>query len=128
MARVNDQNPIEQFTKQHSDHPLTDRVRLGCSGRTGEGLDTVRGEDCVEPPGEPGVVISEQECDAGGAVGEVHRNVAGGWSDPCPGWVRGHAEQMCPAGAVLHRDQRIDPPEQHRVSTCTKSTARTALA
>ncbi len=31
------------------------------------------------------------------------------------GWVRGYAEQMGPAGAVLDRDQRVDPSQHHGV-------------
>ena len=29
--------------------------------------------------------------------------------------MRRHPAQMCPAGTVLDRDQRVDPPEEHGV-------------
>ena len=40
---------------------------------------------------------------------------AGGLSGPRPARVRGHAEQRGPAGAVLDRDQRVNPLQHHGV-------------
>jgi len=34
---------------------------------------------------------------------------------PRTGRVRGHAEQVCPAGTVLDRDQGVDPSQHHSV-------------
>jgi hypothetical protein len=97
------------------DHPFADRVRPWCSEWTGENPDAVCGEDRIEGCGEPGIPISEQQLDRGGAVGEIHQEVAGGLGGPRPGRMCGHPDQMCPAGAMLDRDQRVNPSEQHGV-------------
>ena len=95
------------------DHAFADRVRPGCCRRAGQDPDVVVGEDRVERGGEPGVSIPEQDLHAGSGVGEVPQQGAGCLGGPRPGRMRGHAEQMSPAGAVLDRDQRVDPPENH---------------
>ncbi len=77
--------------------------------------DAVCGEDRVERGGEPGVAVPEQEREGAGPVGEVHQEVAGGLGGPRPGRMRAHPEQMCPAGTMLDRDQRVDPSEHHGV-------------
>jgi len=97
------------------DHAFADRIRPGCSGRTGQDPDAISGEDRIERPAEPGVLVPEQEREGGGVIGKVHQQSAGGLGGPRTGRVRGHAEQVCLAGAVLDRDQRVDPPENHGV-------------
>ncbi|MCA1703095.1 MAG: hypothetical protein LC808_07425, partial [Actinobacteria bacterium] len=87
----------------------------GAPGGLVRGLDVVRGEDRVERPAESGVAVPEEELEGGGAVGEVHEQVAGGLGGPCPGRVRAHPEQMCSAGVMLDRDQDVDPPERDGV-------------
>ena len=56
----------------------------------------------------------------------------GGLGGPCTGRVRPHPGQMCPAGTVFDRDERVDPSAwirlRNTVSPCTRSTARTAWA
>jgi hypothetical protein len=86
--------------------------RSGCPGWAGEDPDAIGGEDRIECPGEARVSVSKQKRHGGGAVGE---QVAGGLGGPRAGRVRGHAEQMGPAGAVLDRDQRIEPSEKYGV-------------
>jgi hypothetical protein len=49
------------------------------------------------------------------SVVEVHQQGAGGLSGPRTGRVCGHSDQMCPAGAMLDRDQHVDPSEHHGV-------------
>ena len=78
-------------------------------------LNAIGGEDRVERPGESGVSASEQQRDGGGAVGEVHEQVAGGLGGPRPGRARGHIEQVCAAGTVLNRDQGVDPSQHHGI-------------
>ena len=41
MAFVHDQDPVEQFPAQGSDHPFANRIRSGCSGWAGEDLDAI---------------------------------------------------------------------------------------
>jgi hypothetical protein len=95
------------------DHPFTDRVRPRCSGWTGKDPDAVRGEDRIESSGKPGVPIPEQEPQAEGSVAEAHQQVASGLGGPRTARVRAHSDQKRSAGAMLDRDQRVDPPEQH---------------
>ena len=85
MAFVDDQDPVEQFAAQGSNHPFADRGRPGRCGWIGADLNAVGGEDRVERPGKPGISVSEQERDGGGAVGEVHEQVAGGLGGPRTG-------------------------------------------
>jgi len=59
--------------------------------------------------------VPEQKRDGGDAVGEVHREVAGGLRGPRPGRVRAHPHQMRPAGAMLDCDECVYPSEQHGV-------------
>jgi hypothetical protein len=80
-----------------------------------EDPDAIGGEDRVECPGEAKVSVSKQERHGGGAVGEVHEQVADGLGGPRAGRVRVHAEQRGPAGAVLDRDQRVEPSEKYGV-------------
>jgi len=97
------------------DHPFTDRVRPRCSGWTGKDPDAVRGEDRIERRGESGVSVSEQERQGAGTVGEIHQQVAGGLGGPCTGRMGTHPGQRRPAGAMLDRDQRVDPLEKHGI-------------
>lgn len=89
MAFVDDQDPVEQLAAQRCDHAFTDRVRLGCLGWAGEDLDAVRGEDRIEGSGEPRVPVSEQGRHAGGTVGEVPQEGAGGLGSSCTARVCG---------------------------------------
>ena len=77
MMFVDDQDPVEQFAAQRSDHAFADRVRPGHSGWTGEDPDAIGGEDRVERAGEPGIPVSEQKRHGDGSVTEVHQQVAG---------------------------------------------------
>src|SRR5918997_5615514 len=52
MAFVDDQDPVEQFAAQGSNHPFADRVRPGRCGWIGADLNAVGGEDRVEGPGD----------------------------------------------------------------------------
>jgi hypothetical protein len=97
------------------DHAFADRIRPWYAGWTGKDPDAVCGEDHVERPGEPRIPVSEQEVDGGDTIAEVHQQVPSGLSGPGTGRVRRHPDQMCPAGTVLDRDQRVDPPEEHGV-------------
>ena len=93
------------------DHPFADRVRPWCPGWTEENPDAVCSEDRIKGCGEPGVPVSEQQFDRGDAVGEIHQEVVGGLGGSRPGRMRAHPNQMCPAGAMLDRDQRVNPPQ-----------------
>jgi hypothetical protein len=73
------------------------------------------GEDRVERLGESGIAVSEQKLDRGGPVAEVHHQIASDLSGPCTGRMRAHSRQVRPAGAMLNRDQGIDPGEEHGV-------------
>ena len=86
---------------QGSDQSFADHVGPGRLGWTGKDPDGVRGEDRVERGGEPGVSVSEQKLHGGGAVGEVHHQVAGSLGGPRTGRVRAHPDQRHPTGAML---------------------------
>src|SRR5438270_415165 len=94
---------------------LSIAARAWCIGWTEENPDAVCGEDRIKGCGESGVPVSEQQLDRGDAVGEIHQEAAGGLGGPRTGWMCAHPNQMCPAGAMLDCDQRVDPSEQHGV-------------
>ena len=86
------------------------------------------GSDRVERTGEPRIPVLEQEVDGGDTIAEVHQQVPGGLGSPCTGRVRRHLGQMCPAGTVLDRDQRVDPLEGHGVHVRNPPPGRPWLA
>jgi hypothetical protein len=70
---------------------------------------------------------SEQELDRGGLVADVHHEVAGGLSGPRPvgcAVTPSRCAQREPCSTAIIAVNRLS----NTVSTCTKSTARTALA
>jgi hypothetical protein len=55
--------------------------------------------------------VPEQTRQGGDSLSEVPQQIAGGLGGPCPARRGAHPEQMRPAGAMLDRDQNLDPLE-----------------
>jgi hypothetical protein len=115
VAFVHDQDPVEQLAAQCSDHAFAYRIRPWRFGWTGKNPDAVCGEDRIERPGEPRIPVSEQKVNGGNTITEVHQQIPSGLGGPRTGRVRRHPGQMYPAGTVLDRDQRVNPPKEHGV-------------
>jgi hypothetical protein len=115
VAFVHDQDSVEQLAAQCSDHAFANCIRPWRSRWTGKNPDAVCGEDRIERPGEPRIPVSEQEVIGGNTITEVHQQIPSGLGGPRTGRVRRHPGQMYPAGTVLDRDQRVNPPKEHGV-------------
>ncbi len=72
---IDNQQPVEQFPAQGTDHPLADRVRSGRLRRAGENPDALRLEYGVEGAGELARAIPDQELDRSCALAGVHQEV-----------------------------------------------------
>jgi hypothetical protein len=73
------------------------------------------GEHRVEDRRKLGVVVAEQEPQAGGTLVEVHQHVAGMLGHPGAGRIGGHSGDVDLAGGDLDEEQHIAALEQHRV-------------
>ena len=73
---VDDQDAVEEFATHAADEALSDRVGPRCAHRRPDDADIDRGEDGVEPGGELGIAIPEEEPKATTGVAKVHEQVA----------------------------------------------------
>lgn len=89
MPLVDDQQPIEQFAAETSDHSLANRVRTRSLRRAEDDLDALGGEHRVERTSEPGVSFPQRERQRAETLTEVHQQVACRLCSPCAGRVGG---------------------------------------
>ena len=61
MPLVDDQDAVEEFATRAADEALGDRVGSWCAHRGLNDADIERGEDGVEPGGELGIAIPEED-------------------------------------------------------------------
>jgi len=73
------------------------------------------GQHGIEPGGELRVPVPDEEPERAGPLVQVHDEVAGLLGGPRAGRVRGHPEDVHPAGGDLHDEQHVDPAQRHRV-------------
>ncbi len=52
----------------------------------------------------------------GGAFAEIHEQVTGLLSGPCPGGMGGDAQDVHPPGLDLHYEKDVQAPEEHGVN------------
>ena len=114
MPLAEDENPIGDLGPGGEHEPFRISVRARASGRDRHGLDTGIGQDrvkrCCELPGP----VADEEPEAGGAVTEVHQEVADLLCGPGTVRVRGDPEDVHVAGADLHDEQAVQALEGHR--------------
>jgi hypothetical protein len=112
---VDNQDPVEQLAAQLPDDPLAESIRLRCPRRALQDPDPLVCEHRVEPVGELGITIPDQELELPPTLREVHQDIAGGLGRPLPGGISGHRGQVGSAGTVLDDDQGIEPFQSDRV-------------
>ena len=94
--------------------PFRIAVRSRAPRRDLHDRDTRPGQDRVERCGELTGAVPDQEPEAGGAIVEVHQQVADLLGGPWPVRVRGDAEDVHVPGADLHDEQAVQPLEGDR--------------
>jgi hypothetical protein len=76
MSFTEDQHPVCDLCPYGEHEPLGISVRARASGRDLHGPDAGVGQDRVEGVGELAGAVADQEPEVGGAVAEVHQEVA----------------------------------------------------
>src|SRR6266851_3002871 len=102
-------------TKTTTEHPASTRrgavcnprFRARASGRDLHGFDAGVGQDCVERLGELPGPVADQEPEAGGAITQIHQEVADLLHGPGTARVGGDSEDVHVAGANLHDEQAV---------------------
>ena len=108
-----DEHPIQHLPPHGAHPPLRVGVRPRRPHRRAQHLDPLRGEDRVEPDGELGIPIADQEPEPGNVLADLQEKVAGLLRTPPPDALS--PEHMDPTGGHLNRKQHIQPPQQDRV-------------
>jgi len=94
-------------------HPtLCERVRPRRTNRCANGLDTDRGEHCVEAGGELRIPVSDEESESTPSFFEVSGEVAGHLGHPCHRRVGRYPEKMYDAAVDLDDEEHVVAPEQ----------------
>jgi hypothetical protein len=78
-------------------------------------IHAVAREHLVEHAGELAVTIPDQELELGGALAEIHEQVAGLLGCPGAGGVSGDAQDVHPLGLDLRHEQDVQALEEHGV-------------
>ena len=102
MSLAEDQHPVGDLRPGGEHEPFRVSVRTRASGRDLHGLDTGAGQDCVERLGELPGPVADQEPEAGGAITQIHQEVADLLYSPRAVRVRGDPEDVPVAAAGLH--------------------------
>jgi hypothetical protein len=115
MLLAIDQDPVGALGPCGAYPPLGVAVRARCLRRSLDYPDTLGGENLVEYLGELRVAVPDEEAERAGPVTEVHHQIAGLLSGPCPVRVSGHAEDVHVPGCYFHDEQHVQPPEEDGV-------------
>jgi hypothetical protein len=115
VAGPGDQEVVEAFAAQGADPALGDRVRSRCLNWCTDDADVGAAEHRVEGGGEPAVPVADQEPKLGGAVTEVHQQVAGLLANPGPGGVGGDPGDVHAAAAVLDHHEDVEAAQEDGV-------------
>jgi hypothetical protein len=115
VARSDDQKVVEALATRRPDEAFDDGVRAWRLDRGADDADAGAGEDCVEAGGELAVSVADQETELGGAVAEVHEQVAGLLGDPGAGGVGGDPGEVYTTAAVLDHDQDAEAAQEYGV-------------
>jgi hypothetical protein len=94
MPPAEDQHPVGKLGSGGEHEPFRKCVRPGAARRDLHGLDTGAGQHCVERFGELPGPVPDQEPEAGGAITQIHQEVADLLHGPGTVRVRGHAEDV----------------------------------
>jgi len=99
-----DQQVVKALAPQCSHVPLRKGTRPRRPERRLDDPRAITGEYVIEDGRELAVAVADEELELAGAFTEVHEQVAGLLGGPCPGGVRGDAQDVHAAGLDLHRE------------------------
>jgi hypothetical protein len=115
MTLADDEQRVGALPADGAHPTLRERVRPGRLRRSLDHVDAFGGEHRVERGSELRVAVAQQEPQRSSALVEVHQQVPGLLGHPGAGRMRGHPDQVDPAGGDLHEEQHVDPPEEHGI-------------
>jgi hypothetical protein len=109
MSLAEDQGPVGEFGSGGQDEAFGVAVRPRISRRDLHGIDACAGEDRVERGRELAGPVADEEPEGGGAIVEIHQQVAGLLGGPGSRWVAGRPEDVQVAAADFQSEEHIDP-------------------
>ena len=115
VAPSGDQHVVEAFAAQGTDPAFRDRVRARCPDWGADDADVGAGEHGVVGGGELGISVADQEPKLGGAVAEVHQQVAGLLDYPSAGRAGGDPGEVHATATVLDHHEYVQAAEQDGV-------------
>jgi len=107
MPRAEDQHPVGDLSPGGEHEPFRISVRARASGRNLHRLDTSIGQERVKRRGELPGPITDQEPEAGGAITQIHQEVADLLHGPGTVRVRGDPEDVHITAAYLDDEQAV---------------------
>jgi hypothetical protein len=108
-----DQGAVGEFGSGCQYESFGEAVRSRAARRDLDGVDARAGQDGVERCGELTGAVAEEEPERGGALAEVHQEVAGLLGRPRAVRMGGHAEDVHVAAADFQGEEDVDPLERH---------------
>jgi hypothetical protein len=118
-----DEHLVDDLGPGGEHEPFRVSVRARAAGRDLHGLDAGIVQDGVKRRGELPGPITDQEPEAGGAITEIHQEVADLLDSPGPVRVRGDTEDAHVTAAYIHDEQAVRRCRVTAQSTWKKSVA-----
>ena len=109
-----DQHPVGDLGPHRQHEAFGEAVRPRTPRRDLDHLDARVGQDRVERRRELSGPVADEEPEPGGALAEVHDEVAGLLGGPGPVGMSGHAQHVQVAVADLEHEQDVEPPQRER--------------
>jgi hypothetical protein len=109
VSFAEDQNAVGEFGSGGADESFGEAVRSGTAWWDLYGVDAGAGEDGVERRGELAGAVADKEPEGGGAVVEVHQQVARLLGGPGAGRVARRSKDVHGADANLEGEEHVDP-------------------
>jgi hypothetical protein len=104
-----DQDAVGELGSDGQHEAFGEAVRPRTARRDLYGIDPGAGQDGIERRGELAGTVADEEPERGGAVVEVHQQVAGLLCSPRSVWMRGQAEDVHVATADFHGEEHVEP-------------------
>src|SRR5215203_2268185 len=109
-----DEDAVGEFASDGQDEAFGEAVRSRTSRWDLHGVDPGAGEDGVERGGELAGAVADEEPEGGGALVEVHQQVAGLLGGPGSRRVARCPEDVYVAAANLKCEEHVDPLQSDR--------------
>ena len=114
VPRAEDEHPVGDLGPGCEHEPFRVSVRARAAWRDLHRLDTGIGQDCVKRRGELPGAVPYQEPEVGGAITQIHQEVADLLCGPRPVRVRRDPEDVHKTAAYLDDEQAVQPLQGHR--------------